>query len=352
MKNMRSVALMSALLGIFVVGWGCTETLDQNDYQMSDNALVSVAGDSCVTLYAGQTIDAGEVCVTVQDDDLFIEYATFDGWELTEAHAWIGQDLADMPQTRNGNPKIGNFPYNSGDIAGMTAYEFVVPLELLGGEPYVCDQEFLVAAHAALQKPTGIDDEYQTETGWGDGMPIVDRGSWATYFTVTLTCDDDDPNGGDDVCETAFAYYAVDPSLSTTFEDLIDTPRWGWSLGEFGPGSYVAEIYAGAGQSDITKGTLVGYLYIDFDQGKNAVVDYALFEGFSLNETHLYVGEEPLPRDVTGDYTVAPGQYPYIHDLDDEADIDSDSYTVGDLTSSIYVVAHAVVCGEYPESAE
>ena len=67
--------------------------------------------------------------------------------------------------------------------------------------------------------------------------------------------------------------------------------------------------------------------------------------GFYLEETQLYVGNEPLARNVNGEYTVAPGQYPAIHD-----DLDgttSDMYTVMDLSGGVYVVAHASVIGDF-----
>ena len=75
----------------------------------------------CVDLIAGQSIDAGDICLTVNGTNLEVSYTTQDGWELEEAHLWTGTALADMPQTRKGNPKIGNFPHNSGDITGATS---------------------------------------------------------------------------------------------------------------------------------------------------------------------------------------------------------------------------------------
>ena len=63
---------------------------------------------------------------------------------------------------------------------------------------------------------------------------------------------------------------------------------------------------------------------------------------YNLVETHLYVGSEPLATDGNENYTVAPGQYPTIHD--ELANVSSDSYTVT-VSGDIYVVAHATVAG-------
>jgi hypothetical protein len=48
-----------------------------------------------------------------------------------------------------------------------------------------------------------------------------------------------------------------------------------------------------------------------------------------LAETHVYVGNDILPQDNKGGYTVAPGQY----------------QMVTGLSGDIYVVAHASVYG-------
>jgi hypothetical protein len=91
----------------------------------------------------------------------------------------------------------------------------------------------------------------------------------------------------------------------------------------------------------------VGLLTVDYD-GSTATVTYNTCGDYTMDEVHLYVGNEILARDVNGDYTVAPGQYPYIDD-----DIDTNEYTfmVYGLAGDIYVVAHAVVVGDYTQGA-
>ena len=307
-----------------------------------------VGGSHCEILYAGQNIDAGLVCVEVVDEDLVVSYSTKDGWGLMETHLWVGDDLADMPQTRKGNPKIGNFPYQAEDLAGATSYSFTLPLSILNFSCPMADTTYYVAAHAAVQRDNG-DGTFQTETGWGAGDPIVVKGNWATYFNFTLTCEDDPVDPPEPVsCETTFAFGG---DYGTCFigadfdEDNIDDGfnRWGWSNGPIGPGSYAFEIYGGAGQCDLNKGTHVGTLNVSYD-GSVAIVSYQSFEGFYMQETHLYVGNAPLAVDSNGEYTVAPGQYPHKHDLNDVA---FDAFVVPDLSGDIYVVAHGVVCGAY-----
>lgn len=325
----KKMMLLCAILGFGLVACG-PEMVETGSVGMK---LASVeGGEYCTTLVAGQSIDAGTVCAKVADDNLLLTFSTANSWELTEAHAWIGTSLADMPQTSKGAPKIGNFPYNSGDISGATSYTFTVPLSSLGGEPAVCGQNFYVAAHAALRKPDSTGG-YQTETGWGAGSSMPK--SWAMYFMITLRCDDDLPPQKE--CETAFAFGG---DLAVPFTGLMDTPRWGWSNGPLGPGSYTFDLYAGAGQNDLSKGTLVGKVAVTYD-GSVATVVYTVSSGYTMDETHLYAGSASLPQNSDVELTVAPGQYGNNHDLTDAS---NDTFTVTGLSGDVFVIAHAVVC--------
>lgn len=191
--------------------WGCAVT-DGADAPTSEQALGASGGAliglnadaNCVALLAGQTLNSGMVCATVDNEadtsaecgaagakgTMRIEYATIDGWQLVEAHMAVGDDVGDLPANKKGNPKVGNFPYHSGDITGATSYSFVVPLCHLGldmSQTECAPVTAYIAAHAVVRKDNG-DGSFQTETGWGDGQPFVAKGSWATWFTQTLEC--------------------------------------------------------------------------------------------------------------------------------------------------------------------
>ncbi|UCC84253.1 MAG: hypothetical protein JSW46_04810 [Gemmatimonadota bacterium] len=337
---MRLNGLVSRLpLGVLLVAGlaACDrEQPSPMDPTIQEAVYVDGGGTTSFTLYAGQSIDAGEVQATVVGGDLVVTYVTTDGWELTEAHLWVGEHLADMPQARNGNPKIGNFPHNSGDITGMTSFSFSIPLSSLGGEPYVCDRSFYLAAHAALRKDNG-GGGYQTETGWGDGKRIVERGSWATYFAITLTCDNEPPEPKD--CETAFAF-GDQTLIDVLAAQGVNTNRWGWQITVNTGENLSTPIYAGAGQNDISKGTYVGDLSYSYD-GTLLNVSFDMAAGFTMDETHLYAGNSDTD-------TAAPGQYGNLNE--DLGDATSDSYSLtilDDGDGKIYIVAHAVVCGAF-----
>jgi hypothetical protein len=298
------------------------------------------SGVLCKDLIAGQNIVAGTVCVVADNDGVCFVYETFDGWKINQTHLWAGLNISEMPQNRKGNPKIGLFPYGD-DQLDTDIYTICIPYNELGlSVETICnaDQLVLFAAHAALSKV--IDGEVvQTETGWADGDPITDKGSWAMFGSVTLGCDDGPEPPNYDNCETAFAFG------NTELDDLSDpldptkplTSRWGWQIGPISTGSdtIITEIYSGAGQNDITKGTLVGYLTINYDSGI-VDVDYVMLPGFIMTETHLYVGHTDIE-------TAAPGQFGNSNE-NIATGTDGYSIQVENFGHDIFVVAHAVVC--------
>ena len=296
-----------------------------NDGSTIHQRAVIGENEECVTLYAGQHIDAGTVCVSSDETFLYVTYNTTDGWELQEVHLWVGTNLFDMPLTNSGNPKIGLFPYKAENLSTDT-YTFTIPLSDLNVK---CGETLLLAAHAAIARDDGNGGSDE-ETAWGDGDPVLDQGSWATYFSYELPCDKPPKPKGS--CETAFAFGG---ELSTTLNSLLDTERWGWTNGPLGPGSYEFDLYAGAGQNDLEKGVLVGTVGVEYD-GETATVTFNLIEGVSMEETHLYIGTEPTPG------TAAPGQYGNLHEFDEA--VTSDAYVVTGLSGDIYVIAHTEVC--------
>lgn len=306
-------------------------------------------GVQSYTLFAGQTIDSGQVTAQVNGSNLDVTYSTADGWTLNEVHLWVGENITDMPQTRKGKPIPGQFPYAAEGLAGATTYTISIPLADLAFSCPGEDKNYLMAAHAAISK-NHTDGSTQSETGWSDGAKFSDKGNWATYSTLTLTCNcGSGPVGGE--CETSFAY-SPRPE-GTCFLDIDedgdgvgDFSRWGWSIGPLSPGTYQTyDLYAGAGQCDTGKGTLVGTVTVDYD-GATAHVTTTLVAPYTMKDNHVYVGNNILPQYVSKKdgqkyNTVAPGQYPSVNDNPNTI-----TETVSfEASGDIYVVSHATVCG-------
>ena len=157
------------------------------------------------------------------------------------------------------------------------------------------------------------------------------------HWTETLNIQGSVGTGIWETCETGFAWGG---SYANDFSDY-GFNNWGWTNGGLPGGEYKFFIYAAAGGGS---GKLVGFLTVEYGCS-TVVVTYNMYPGFTMTETHLHVGAEPFPRLNNGNYTVAPGQYPYKHD--ELGNVTTDSYTIAGLSGDIYVIGHAVVCGSF-----
>jgi hypothetical protein len=147
-----------------------------------------------------------------------------------------------------------------------------------------------------------------------------------------IICDTPPPAAGGG-CETAFAHG------DETLASFLGTSRWGWQISVGNYGSFEKPIYAGAGGNDTSKGTEVGKLLVNYDNNGTITVTYSMKpqSGYTMSETHLYVGKTKVS-------TPAPGQYgggdPSLSKEDEVV------YSISGINGTpVYLVAHAVVCG-------
>jgi len=136
-------------------------------------------------------------------------------------------------------------------------------------------------------------------------------------------------------CETAYAFGSDLATCFLTIPNKVSN-NWGWTNQISAAGTYTWPLYAGAGQCDISKGTLVGYLTVVYANGQ-ATITYNTNTGFTLDETHLWVGKDLLPKNNKGKYVSNPGGYNY----------NGQNPAVVNITLPFYVAAHAEVCGQY-----
>jgi hypothetical protein len=126
-------------------------------------------------------IDVGYVLVYNDLDHLYIKYVTEGGWYMTETHLHVADALADIPQTKNGNPIPGHFDYATDHDPAVQEFEYVIPWS----EDWTPGTTLHIAAHASVQMLVGHDSHgdpvYHTETAWGDGLDFPGH-NWATYF--------------------------------------------------------------------------------------------------------------------------------------------------------------------------
>jgi len=190
MKSIKT--LLFTALSVIILTTGC-----QNEDITSVNPVnpelksMTLTGSSTpssiatVVLYAGKTTNVGSLVLSETDtngdglsDAVSATYSLTGGWLLSEVHLWIGTSLSTMPQTKTGNPQIGQFPYSPSDASGKSSYTVIIPFGSINYS--TCEASYLVAAHSSVYLGT------RTETAWAAGTQMNLKGSWATYFNITL----------------------------------------------------------------------------------------------------------------------------------------------------------------------
>ena len=128
-----------------------------------------------VTLFAGQTINAGNITVTNDANFIYVTYNTANGYVLTQTHLYVG-DCALIPVNRPGNPIPGQFPYIT-THSNVTSYTYQIPITAIPGS---CG---CIAAHAVVVKLDAAGQVIDQQTAWGNGTVINPDGQWGMKFS-------------------------------------------------------------------------------------------------------------------------------------------------------------------------
>ena len=153
--------------------------------------LAGEPGEQTVDLIAGGDLDIGNVTVWNNTENIYVEFTTTGDWCMIETHMHIATLVADIPQTKKGNPKPGKFEYFGDYDPCDTEVVFTIQNDYQTGD------EVIIAAHAAVQEPILdgdgnpiLDSEwnptYRYESAWGNGTEFAEDRNWAMYFTYTL----------------------------------------------------------------------------------------------------------------------------------------------------------------------
>jgi hypothetical protein len=106
-------------------------------------------------LIAGQTIPAGIVIISNDQNNLLVTYQAENGWKIKEVHLYAGT-MEDLPVNPQNIPVPGHFPINESFNPLVEQVTYEIPLQDLG-------ECFIVAAHAVVVK------DCREETAWGKG---------------------------------------------------------------------------------------------------------------------------------------------------------------------------------------
>ena len=251
-------------------------------------------------LIAGQHTDIGEVIVQADNTFLYIQYQIDldNEYTLFNTHLWAGQDLAEMPVNRKGNPALGKFPYTATQLDTKSWVQQISLYSLGLTVEDICleDVAVLFAAHASVVM-YGDGIVTAQETAWANGEQINEGGSWAMYDEFILTCD----HGEEVECETSWAFGDFE------FDDYLPTERWGWfyEIEKESCEWHEQPIYMAAGQNDPSKGTEIGLIWYGYNRGSFEAFMFVYPEyqsDYKLVDAHLYASYE-MPN------TAAPGQF-------------------------------------------
>ncbi len=359
----RRFAILAACV-LPMVATACASGDDSDDFDIDgfdSDRQVLIIGETCTELVAGRNAVAGTVCSSIDNavdtsaecgagatGVMHVTYQTTGPWELVRARMAMGRGMEDIPTTRRGRARRGLFDHFSGDIHGATEHTFTVPLCEVGldGAQESCEPVMAHMSAFARVRRQRNNGSYRHKRAWADGERLGRRRRHGRFYTMELTCTDNEPPPLAE-CESAYAAGGASTCfLGSDFDgDGLDDgfADWGWSNGPIAPGtSTTYPVYAAVGGCDPSEGTYVGDLAVSYD-GSTATISFDRVGDIVLDEEQLYIGSTPLPLDGDGELTVTPADFPIVADLDGAAQTTN---TVTGLSGDINIVYHAVACGD------
>ncbi len=240
-------------------------------------------------LIAGQTINAGNVIVSNDNENLYVTFKSGNGWNIKEIHLYAGT-FENIPVNSQNVPVPGAFPINESFNPEVEMVTYEIPLTELPECPYIL-------AHAVVVK------EGQEETAWGKGeLSFEDAYDISRWGWIINFCPEE-CEGKDLVI--ALKSYVVDPQtyipenenhlwwVVTKGEGSVDNCL---SLGfnTFNTGQTGSSVYdlIKWGGLDAKSGTMTVFTSVENDiRYLNVVIDLD-DENLAFSKSYLYVGSE------------------------------------------------------------
>jgi len=283
-----------------------------------------------------QPTDYGTLTIGNDESNLILNFATDENsnYHIRKTYIYIINDGATPLPTisdewnSDGTAHfidLENFPFINNNI-NSNEHQEIISFTELENEGIDLNECLNIVAAVNLQDPA-------TNTWIYRVFANSSLKSWGYYVDFCIEpCEEP-------TCETAYAFGGDDDDCFLNLNTQGN--NWGWSNGGIPEGTTDSwPIYAGAGQCDISKGTLVGTLDIEYVDG-TATITYNIDEAYTLEETHLHIGtseEHRLPLNKKNKFITAPGGYNYSG---------ASSFTIDNLSGPIWVTAHSVVCGYF-----
>jgi hypothetical protein len=186
--NYRLLQLLTISLVAFLVV-GCeksylddTPEYEKSFYEQFKNAVIP---EPCTTpLIAGQNIEVGYISseFSMDGETLTVQYWITDpDWCITETHLDVQYVFLNIPQTKKGNPKVGQFAHSMTHDC-VTFWEEEVDLTSLEG--YENGETVYIAAHAVVEEHTSWCADFESYDEYDQIESIeTDMGNLQFYMT-------------------------------------------------------------------------------------------------------------------------------------------------------------------------
>lgn len=355
----RIVQVLAVALALFATT-SCSEEM-QDPLLTADSGVMEVSGgvvfapgvpttfcgSDTVTLWAGKTINAGNVVIANDATNLYVTVTSTCGFQTISENIkmWLGTNLENLDGGGITRPSAGGFPYKATVTSGNT-HTFTVPLNLI---PFYdatkCGvQPIYVVVHADVLVCDGSGNPSGGETAFGGDVPGPGKAWWFYSVYTPVCCETPPPPPSTNKLGTAFAkggwVFTTDkksnpeklPSLNLTKN------RWGWAINLTTAGTTTYDLWVGAGLNYTSKGIKVGSVTITYN-GLQAIVTYTLNSGYVIEEAHVYAGDfKPT--------TLAPGQYGNTICFDPLVSTYTLTVDVADTNGDgVWFIVHAVAYG-------
>jgi hypothetical protein len=186
MKTLKPITLIFMVLLLIVGACENLTELETTDSSGLKSEKTESDERARYKLTAGQYMYAGYVYVSVDGDDLVVEYYPFSNcWCITEIHLHVALSLEDIPQ-KNGNPIPGKFDIKE-EFRECKEWmdEDLKFTYSLSEEEWEEGDLLYIAAHAVVKNTC----EGGEETAWAGCckgcLPFPGR-NWATYVEFTI----------------------------------------------------------------------------------------------------------------------------------------------------------------------
>ncbi len=262
-------------------------TVSKNGVVQNESLARVFCKETIFELIAGQTIPAGNVIVSNDNENLYVTYESDNGWKIKEIHLFVGA-FADIPLNNANVPVPGHFPINETFNPGVGMVTYEIPLSNLPDCPYIL-------SHAVVVK------EGQEETAWGKGDVSfeeafdIKRWGWVMEFCPEK-CD------GKELV-IALKSYVVDPKV---YDPATDLHVWwvvtkgpgssdnclGFGFNTFNTNQTGSSVYdlIKWGNLDVKAGTMTVFTTTENDiRYLNLVIDLD-DDNLAFSHSYLYVG--------------------------------------------------------------